>query len=158
MVYILTGEIQQGKTSSLKEWIKTHPSVAGILSPSIRGEKFLEQISTSIQRPLGQPISVEDSLFIGRYRLSKAAFAWGKDILKSELELNKEWFILDELGPLELKNEGFEPIFSNCILPQLKIASRHTLLVVRNRLVCDVIEKYELRGASIITQISELHI
>ena len=84
----------------------------------------------------------ENTLPIGKYLFSAAAFDWAIQVLERELHNPElETLILDEVGPLELNGLGFDIFLKaallNSHLPKL-------LLVVRQELVNKVISHYKL--------------
>ncbi len=146
MIYILTGEIKTGKTTRLLKWIELQKNCAGIVSPVINSKRHLLCISTKEIKPLEADTETNDHdiICIGKYSFDNKTFQWGKEILNRACRQNKEWLIIDEIGPLELRGKGFEP--AACELINLYKTKKESLLVVvRKPLYNKFIQHYGLR-------------
>ena len=152
-IFIYTGPVKSGKSTSLFEWIETKSDVAGILSLMFEGKKQLYAIARKEMKCLesgaGEPIS------IGRYNFDNKVFKWAQNQLLSELETNPKLLIVDEIGFLELKGKGLEPAFSTVFkaIGQMEIT---LLLVVRDSLVDRVIDFYKLDHPKLINDLNAL--
>lgn len=81
----------------------------------------------------------EEALVVGRFRFSRNSFNKATRLLRDSI--NKEgWLVLDEIGPLELKGEGFSDILKRIINER----EEKILLVVRKTLVDEVIRQFDL--------------
>ena len=123
MNYILTGEKQVGKTTVCEKLIKLmrsrklHPT--GLLTPALyddRGEKIglnALNISTGESWRLASTEQELDGPRIGIYHFDQNALDLSLEVLERARREPKDLFILDEIGPLELKqNVGFAPILN----------------------------------------------
>lgn len=126
-ITILTGEKGQGKTS----WLVDHlGNASGILSPLKEGKRFFLLLPDKIWIPME---NLKGDLSVGKYIFDQNAFDLAEAHLRSKM--NEEVLILDEVGPLELKGEGFKDL-----LLFLKHNYLGTLyLVVRSGLVKEVL-------------------
>ena len=92
----------------------------------------------------------EETLVVGRFAFSKAGFEKAIQIIRDAI--NKEgWLIIDEIGPLEIKGEGF------CDLLKEVLAQRNDklLLVVREGLLQQVKEYFSI-GTATVSGINEM--
>ena len=85
----------------------------------------------------------ENILKVGRFTFSKPAFDWAAACLWTDWNLTDlNWIVLDEVGPLELRGEGFCALLQ-AILQEPK-TGKNLLIVIRNELVSSTIEKFNL--------------
>jgi nucleoside-triphosphatase THEP1 len=143
-VYILTGDIRSGKTTGLSAWIKTVSTAGGILSPIINGKRVFMDVSTGSTFQMESGDHDVDPLEIGRYKFSRAAFNNAAEVIDKAIAHN-DWVIIDEVGPLELKQEGFYPTVVNALEH-----SKSAILVVRSSLVEDVKSFFGIENAIVI--------
>lgn len=157
-VVILTGPIQSGKTTALVSWIAERRAsgarIGGVLAPVTDGKRHLRSIANGEERILDVAASDgggsdADVVAIGPHRFYADVFAWARAELLSDLDSvgragGCEWVVIDEVGPLELRDEGLEPAVGEA----LRICTEHdglrVLLVVRDRLLADVTGRYGL--------------
>lgn len=151
-IYILCDPVQTGKSTALLFWSKQLKSVGGFITPDVDSLRKLYEVATKHYHPfqVDEKTKAED-VEVGRFVFSKDGFDKGKSILKKAMENLQEWTIIDELGKLEMKNEGFEPILGKLILHFQKNTDNKLLLVIRDYLLEDAVAKYKLKGAYIIT-------
>lgn len=140
---ILTGEIQSGKTTALQQWVQGKNAV-GILSPVVEGERFLYNIQQDSHIAFQSPVSTVETISIGRFHFYQKAFDQANEILQQKTDA--AWLIVDEIGPLELRDQGFAPALK-ILLADLTI---NILIVVRSSLVGEVKEKFSLQDARIL--------
>ncbi|MFZ4592592.1 MAG: nucleoside-triphosphatase [Ignavibacteria bacterium] len=144
-VYIFTGDIKTGKTTHLQKWVSDKPDANGILSPVIDGCRHIVSIKSNETRLLeysGNDKSTELTK-IGNYNFLSSVFEWGREELYKAYLQKPEWLIVDEIGPLELRGEGLEPVVSR-ILNDDANDEINVVLVVRKPLLEKVIEHYGL--------------
>lgn len=141
---IVTGAIQSGKTTALQQWL-LNKDARGILSPVVDGLRKLYAIREEIYIPFQAPDSSPESISVGRFHFYTKAFDQATEILLKETK--SVWCIIDEVGPLELQGKGFFPALEKL----LKNPSINLLLVVRNSLLEEVQEKFNLHYARVIT-------
>jgi nucleoside-triphosphatase THEP1 len=150
MIVILTAPIQSGKTTSLINWSAEIKDVHGILTPVINGKRVFMNAQTKELFPM-EAVGDEETLTIGRFLFSKNNFDRAIQIIRNAIT-HKGWLIIDEIGPLELKGEGF------CnVLKEVLIARKEkTVLVVREVLVQDVKKYFNMHDVEIINDITTL--
>src|SRR5258705_7050710 len=149
MIFILTAPIQSGKTTSLISWSAERKDVHGILTPVVGGKRVFMNAQTREQFPM-EAAGEEETLVVGRFVFSKAGFDKAIQIFRDAI--NKEgWLVIDEIGPLELKGQGF------CDVLKEVLAQRNNklLLVVREGLVQQVKEYFSI-GTATVTGINEM--
>ena len=147
MIYVLTGAIQTGKTSALIKWCEGRNDVFGIFTPVVNGKRFFMDARTKKQFQMEANDNEKETISIGRFDFSKVSFEKAIKIVRDEMN-KKGWLVIDEIGPLELRKEGFH----NVIRQVLKSSSSQLLFVVREGLVDKVTELFELEQFDIITK------
>jgi nucleoside-triphosphatase THEP1 len=148
-IYILTGEIHSGKTTAILKWLEGRTDVFGIASPDVDGTRYFIDVQTKERFKMIAEDDELDTLKIGRYTFSAKAFEKATAILHQALSNASGWIVLDEIGPLELKQEGFY----NSVVEILSFqnTSLNKLFVVRKNLVDQVIDTFKVNGYKIIT-------
>lgn len=141
---ILTGAIQSGKTTALQEWLKDK-NARGILSPVVNDVRKLYAIQEKIDIPFQAPVCLPHTISVGRFHFYTKAFDRANEILLKEAIA--DWCVIDEVGPLELRGQGFFPALEKL----LKNPSGNLLLVVRSSLLEEVQEKFSMHPARVIT-------
>jgi nucleoside-triphosphatase len=137
-ILVLTGEVHSGKTSKLLDWSRNRNDVYGILTPVIEGSRFFWNVQSGEQFEM-EAADENEVLVVGRYRFSKNGFEKAVKILDDTI--NKSgWLIVDEIGPLELRGEGFSEIVKKIVHER----TGKTLFVVRKALVDDVVRFFQL--------------
>lgn len=141
---ILSGEIQSGKTTALQKWL-VGKNAAGVLSPVVSGERMLYNIQDACYIPFQSPVSTPETISVGRFHFYISAFEQTGEILQQRT--NADWLIVDEIGPLELKDQGFFQSLVNILTdPTINL-----LVVVRTSLLEEVKEKFSLQHARILS-------
>ena len=82
----------------------------------------------------------ENVLGIGKYIFSLAGFDRAKNIIRNATKRKNGWLIIDEVGPLELKGEGFEEEIKELL--NSKDDSFKVIIVVRESLVEEVVSYF----------------
>ena len=134
---ILTGEKQSGKTSKLLTWTNSRENMFGILTPVTGGSRVFWNVHSRESFAM-EALENEDALEVGKYHFSKSGFEKAIQVIVSSLH-NPGWLVVDEIGPLELRGEGFSSVVKR-ILEERK---GKTLFVVRKNLVGDVVNYFE---------------
>jgi len=154
-VYILTAPIQTGKTTSLVNWSDKRNDVYGILTPVVDGKRMFMDAHTRqlflMEAKEGDPSTPlrMDILTVGRFVFSKANFEKAIQIIRDAIN-KKGWLVIDEIGPMELRGEGFAEVLKE-VVQQRK---ENTLLVVREGLAEKVKEHFQFTNATISNNIS----
>ena len=152
MIYILAGDIRTGKTGALQEWVSTWDNVKGILCPDDKEErKYLYNIETREKFPLEVPGKSEKTVSVGKFHFLEDTFKIANFLLiKAFDQYDFEFLVLDELGKLELKNEGIHIAAKYIIDNYESNDKKNLLLVVRTHLVKDIISHYGIRSFQIV--------
>lgn len=145
-VFILTGAIQTGKTTALMKWCERKENVHGILTPVIDGKRMFIDMTFN-EMFLMEAIEGETSVVkVGRYVFSGLSFLKAKKAIMQAT--GSSYLIIDEVGPLELKQEGL----FDAVLRALQSQTSPIILVVREGLVDNVIERFNIHDPTIITK------
>lgn len=148
-LYLLTGPIRSGKTTALMNALSDRPNISGLLMPDLDGTRQLFDIGERKSYPFqsrANDFPNEPTITIGRFTFLQSGFERARQILAETLRKQPEWLIVDELGPLELKGQGFEPHIGRIIHAHQhgQLQSR-LLIVVRDYLLADVIRHYQIQ-------------
>ena len=150
-VFILSGDIQTGKTTSLLNWIGNRNDVHGILTPVVNGKRVFLDIKTKEQFRMEAEEGEKDIISIGRYKFSSKKFEKAKQLIQNAMQKDG-WLIIDEIGPLELNGEGFH----NVLVEALNSSQQKILLVVRNSILEEVKKRYRISNPVIIKNINAI--
>jgi len=172
MVHIITGPINSGKTTKMIETYKLlngqkdtenievdysrlDMSSDGFISEKImigsrvQGYKAVQLSSGNkmdlIIREENQPENFISLSQIGPYYISKKTVNWIDICVKDMLGFNMKSIFLDEIGPVELEESGF-----HTILLRLLKSRANVYITVRDTLLADVINKYEIKVYNLI--------
>ncbi len=150
-IYIFSQPIKTGKTTLLKNWVDKQNNIAGILTPDINEVRMLYNISQKTYHTL-QVDTEENAIKIGRFLFDKNGFELAKSILSQSLQSQCSWVIVDEVGRLEInQHNGLEPTLTKIINAyKNKQSSGNLLLVVRDYLLHEVINYYQIPDAIIL--------
>ncbi|WP_428741811.1 hypothetical protein [Tenacibaculum sp.] len=156
MVYILTGDIQTGKSYALNEWLKNAPNAVGLLSLcNDNGTRNFTDIRNkqTFSMHANDKDTEENKIYVGRFVFSKSAFKRANSIIEYEMQqTDYSYFIVDELGKLELKQNGLYKSTRNLAAKFEGKTNTHLILVVRSSLLEDVIEHYNLKPYRILSK------
>ena len=145
-IYILTGPIQSGKTTSLQKWSENENNVWGILTPVLEGKRVFMNVTTGEQFPMEAEEGEKEILSVGRFSFSKKNFDKAVGIIEEAID-KEGWLIIDEIGPLELRGEGFSEIVKKA----LKKRNHKVILIAREGLVEKLRSYFEIRAIVIDT-------
>lgn len=144
-VIILTGPVQSGKTTALQQWIGKK-NVGGFLTPVIEGKRQVLMLPEKLGIPFEAEKASKESISVGRFNLLKSTFDQMNQHIQEQSSQLFDYVIVDEIGPLELSEEG---LYSG-LIHLLNNSRIPLLLVVRENLVQQVIEKFELTKVDLI--------
>jgi nucleoside-triphosphatase THEP1 len=149
-IRILSGAKGQGKSSRLKEVFADVPGAEGILTLRREGDlrDFCKLTSGESWSMQGAENYAGPWLEVGRFRFSAAAFDRASQyLLETAWHPDTKLLIVDEVGPLELRKEGFynalKEVMENPAGPDL-------LLVVRSELVEEVKQFFGIPDAEVL--------
>lgn len=150
-IYILTAPIQTGKTTSLVNWSDKRNDVYGILTPAVDGKRMFMNAHTRQLFLMEANESETEVLTIGRFVFSKTNFDKAIQIIGEAID-KEGWLVIDEIGPMELRGEGFGDVLKEVLAKrQYKI-----LLVVREGLPQQVKGYFNIKEAELISEVSML--
>lgn len=154
MIYILADEVRTGKTTALLEWIETWDEVKGILCPDGEdGKRVLMDLESRQQFPLEVDEPNEKTISVGRFHFARPTFELANYILKKSFdEMEYEFLVVDELGKLELEDEGIHHAAHHIFTNYRPSEDHHVMAVIRTSLVKDVIKKYNIRDFTIVSK------
>ncbi len=154
MIYILADEVRTGKTSALLEWIETWDEVKGVLCPDGKdGKRYLLDLESRKEFPLEVDEPNEKTISIGKFHFAKPSFELANYILKKAFdEAEYEFLVIDELGKLELENEGIHGAADHIFKNYKPSEDQHIMTVVRTSLVKDILNKYNIRDFQIVSK------
>lgn len=144
-LYILAGPVRSGKTSSLIQWAEGK-EVYGILTPDKDGRRVFMNAHTKETFSMEAAAGETDTLIIGRFNFSKTNFDKAVQVIRDAMN-DDGWLIIDEIGPLELKGEGFHDVLREVIAT----VKKKVLIVVREGLVEKVKQHFAISGTVINT-------
>lgn len=157
MIYILTGAIRSGKTTALLHWSKNRNDVDGLLCPDdANGKRYFLKLKNKtifkLEAEAEAEAETEAIVAIGNFKFLRSAFNEANDYLILEAsKTERQYLIIDEIGKLELKNEGLH-VSTKALISQFKSKDNtHLILVVRDYLLDAVLEHYGITECSILT-------
>lgn len=157
-VLIFSRPIHSGKTSALLEWCAKQPkgAVAGVVAPDVDGRRCFRDLASAEEWPVQLLIDSERAeaarsehgmLTVGRYFFSGSAFRRASDLLIAAAAAGPAWLVVDEIGKLELVEQGFANALQTILASEKQPAN--LLLAVREGLVDEVIAVFSLRRFSV---------
>ncbi|MCK8480454.1 nucleoside-triphosphatase [Psychroserpens algicola] len=152
MIYILTGAIRSGKTTALLDWCASRTDVDGLLCPDgSEGKRYFLKLKSKTNFELETEIETEEVIAIGSFKFLKSAFKTANEYLLEAAKTKAfQYLILDELGKLELKNEGLHAAAQTLITTYKQDQTQHLILVVRDYLVDDIRKHYDITEYSLL--------
>ncbi|MBW6498137.1 MAG: hypothetical protein K0B09_07105 [Bacteroidales bacterium] len=149
MVFVLTGKINEGKTKFAMQVVEKLKqggiSPAGFFSVGNTNDQsreayLLRDIQTSIQKELCSFDPGKNKVRVGRFYFDEKGIEFGRKIILESLKQKNDLLVIDEIGPLEINDQGWAPalevVIKNSGFPQLWI--------VRESLLKPVIRKWNL--------------
>jgi len=153
-IYIISEPIHSGKTTMLWQWANNTHLVGGFLTPDIEGKRKLLKIDSGLNYDLQLPDDAE-GIKIGKFNFSEYTFAIAREWLKEAKENKYNWFVIDEIGRLEInENKGLEPALNN-LLNDFKhqVYNTKLLLVIRDYLLNDVLKHYQITHFEVLNKV-----
>lgn len=137
-IILLTGPVQTGKTTLLFNWIKNQSAVAGVLTPIKNEKRFFYTPYNENWLPM-EADGDEEKLLVGRFAFSKKKFESVSNQLLQWLQQPQwQYIIIDEIGPLELKQQlGFYKVLQQAAAANFTAT---LIIVVRENLLTTVQE------------------
>jgi nucleoside-triphosphatase THEP1 len=155
IIFILTAPVHSGKTTSLINWSAARNDVHGILTPVVGGKRVFMNAQTKEQFPMeatgpSAPLRT-DVITVGRFVFSKAAFDKAIQTIRDAIT-KKDWLVIDEIGPMELRGEGFCEVLKEVLM----LRKEKILLVVREGMAGQVIKYFNINDAETLHDITTL--
>lgn len=147
-IYILTGEKGSGKTTKLHAFLKTKSDYGGILSPIVDGERTFLNLAKNQYFPM-KASADEARLVVGSFQFSLTAFITAGKILSKAWRAKTKWWVLDEIGPLEMQGKGFDLVFESLLTKPWEVSPKNLILVVRKGMEENVMKRYEFTATII---------
>lgn len=148
-IVIITGELHEGKTTYAKKIIENLQNqdfkIGGFLSIGLQeaNERTgfnLYDIETGQHVELCRKVPNDKWLKYGRYYFNPTGFSKGNEILSIARLSGKHAVVIDEIGPLELSNQGWSDAIENVC----RISLIPQIWIVRKKLVSRVIKKWNV--------------
>lgn len=165
-VKIVTGKINSGKTSRIRQYYQSNPIGEGIISRKIMIDRdvfgyYALRLSDNFEFPLMIHEKFFDRSFyiertfssrsigetIGPYKVYKKALKAVREILTQAIKKGKSPIYLDEVGMLELSDKGFASI--------IRLAKRQDVdlvMSIREDLVESVMQHFQLNNYEIVSR------
>jgi len=150
-VIVITGPVQSGKTTLLMRIFKDRQDVYGFLCPDLEGQRYFFDLGTKQWMEFevkGTP-DFTDTFTVGKYSFRSEVFSLAKHMIDQAFIHSGSFFIIDEIGKLELKGQGLEPELSK-MLHERAPFNKTLILVVRDYLLDEAIIRYNLYDINII--------
>lgn len=144
MIIILTAPIQSGKTTSLINWSAKRKEIYGILTPIVNGKRVFMDVDNKDFFTMEADRGDTETVAVGKFIFSKANFERAIQIIRNAIN-KKGWLIIDEIGPLELRGEGFD-----AILKEVLAERKENILLVAREGFAEKIQKRFQFDANII--------
>ncbi|NOZ13186.1 MAG: hypothetical protein GXO69_05995 [Acidobacteria bacterium] len=153
MVTFIVGPVNSGKTTKMAALYREKGG-DGILCP-----KFMEKgthrgydlvhLKTGQRLPFARiadaiPDNWDEAFSFGPYSFSEKAQEKAAEIIKNAVKTGISPVFLDEIGPVELQNRGFAPLFRS-----LSNSGKDTIVSVRDFLFEQIIEFFEIKNNQI---------
>lgn len=151
-ILIYSEAVHTGKTTRLAQYFEHQTDVFGFLNPDIQGIRHLLNLHTKELMRLDLPEDTDlPFIEVGKYRLSAPALEAARNILTQMNSVSKSYFVIDEIGKIEMENRGMEPELSACIIQfKQRIDDATLIVVIRDYLLDVAIKKYALEGAEVV--------
>ncbi|EKD82277.1 MAG: hypothetical protein ACD_39C01390G0002 [uncultured bacterium] len=145
MIHIVRGEINAGKTSWMAADFYRHSAADGFVCKKVFSSDQhigydLEHLTSGercrfIRKPGFLPDDWHEVAFLaGKYSFCAEGFAFAQRIADSAMSNGCQRFYIDEIGPLELMQQGFYNLLTNLLRQQ----EADLVIAVRSSLVADV--------------------
>ncbi|WP_319560725.1 hypothetical protein [Marispirochaeta sp.] len=112
MIILVTGGIDAGKTSYLRQQAAQNGAAAWLSVKSFSGYDLL-MLPAEQRIPLARPADADvpgDWFHFRRFRFNPAAFVTAESFWRNYRGSTPKELILDEAGPLEMEGRGFAPL------------------------------------------------
>ncbi|MBS4042280.1 MAG: hypothetical protein KGZ59_00490 [Chitinophagaceae bacterium] len=159
-IIIFSKPIHSGKTTELLNWVKGEKECYGVLMPELKSRKYFYNINDETYFEadiINKETSSIKTQIIGKYCFNDASFKKANQIIIEAFQQEKSFIVIDEIGKLELRQEGFfeclQTIFQSSSKKNLSL-----LLVVRDTLLDEVNQFFQINEFKLIHSIDELNV
>lgn len=125
MIYIISGEINQGKTRKIESLYRRQAQGAGFISrkildgSTIQGYEIADLV-TGQHKTLALKVDLlpegwDETARCGIFSFSARAIAFAEAVVEEAILNGSAPIFIDEIGPLELKNQGFAPLLKKVL-------------------------------------------
>jgi len=171
-IIFLTGNPGEGKTTllnSILQPLREHGiRIGGILAPSVSAEGRregydLQDLHTDLRFPLCRRVGLDDDIQTGPYYFLESSLREGNKVLNELSNDDHDLIFLDEVGPLEMKGEGWLPgitaMLYNLNIPMVWVVRRSLLAEVAQRWHLDpfILDVKNTSPAELMELIEDLH-
>jgi len=126
MIFLVTGDINEGKTTYMRLLYSELGEGDGFICPKVMENNTLigyniERLSSGERMPFAVPVDKtpkdwNEQCRFGNYSFSKQAIQFAEHVIDKIIEEKTEPFFIDEIGPLEIENrDGFYSITEKII-------------------------------------------
>lgn len=151
-IYIYSAPIHSGKTTALVNWISNKKDVGGILSPVVDGQRVFMNVADKETFSMLAVPDESKTIEVGRYRFSFSAFEKASETIIDAAK-NYSILIIDEIGPLELRGEGFASTLKSVLAHNYNSI---VILTVRDFLVNDVKDYFNIQHAHVVDEVQHI--
>ena len=155
MIYIVTGNINSGKTTRLLSLYEKQLKGDGFILPKIyiKGKyagqqitRLLNRQSVSFSRKQGFiPENWVEKYCLDTYSFCTEGFDFAFEIIQEAIKNNSNPIYIDEIGPLELEEKGFYQF-----LPELLESDLTIIISVRRLLLKNILDRFKIKKFIII--------
>ena len=147
-ITIISGEKQSGKSTKLLKIVSDLQSEGKICSGIIalgtfkNNKRYSFEIQDITTKETMQIMSIkENSEFkkIGRFFINPQGFQFGEMVLEKAITSNSDYIIIDEIGSLELNENGWFSILKEALKTEKKI-----IITVRKTLLKEIVKKFNI--------------
>lgn len=156
-IFVITGGKSKGKTTFAAR-VANHLKTKGIHVAGFLAERVMNKDETTgydilnfengERKPFLRSVGdlPSDSIRIGKFVVDHAGYEYGKKLLKHISHRQDQLVLIDEVGALELRGEGW----AGCIDELLRRSANNVMIVVRDEFVEQVKKRWSLDDAVLI--------
>lgn len=143
MIYILSEPVQTGKTSIIEKAIHNTNHIGGFLTPTIDGKRKIKNLHNQELVEFEVLAESKNTIAVGKFIFKDSAFSEATAWTRQHYHNSQiKCIIIDELGKLELKKEGFHELIEELLSYEWN--EKNLLLIIRDYLLDEAIKKYKL--------------
>lgn len=155
-IYVLTGPVQGGKTTSVSELVKALRkrglrvmgfSCPGELSKGRRSAFHLHNLENGVQILMGRDEEQKGWIKFRRFYFNPDGFVLGERWIKESILSDPDLLVIDEVGPMELEGLGWSKILDTLVEQDSIIQ----LWLVREQILPEVLKKWRIADSQVFT-------